>query len=295
MFSAAATHAVSVPRPVPRGGLGHPRRATTATVSLSRQSRRVTTAAASPDTDDVFPNSPSSSAAGDNLAVLLPPGYSHDASSNRIADLSGGTAAFGVAMPNLRPLKEAKNDWLMAMKVGSAVLLGSTVGAIVVHNVQLASQKKEAGIDAVADSIDLGYGFGYGYEYGYAYGRGASLTAPLSRERGWQSRHVFLLFSKHSTSPPRAKTKPENRPRSTNCWIYFQAARKKQNKINMNAAYRCSLELWYCIFFLHELTVAPFCKQGARHDDAARESSDHHASADAPRGKGSNGRASGIG
>lgn len=207
MFSAAATHAVSAPRPVPRGGLGHPRRATTtATVSLSRRSRRVTTAAASPDTDDVFPLSPSSSAAGDNLAVLLPPGYSHDASSNRIADVSGGTAAFGVAMPNLRPLKEAKNDWLMAMKVGSAVLLGSTVGAIVVHNVQLASQKKEAGIDAVADSIDLGYGFGYGYEYGYAYGRGASLTAPLSRERGWQSRRVFLtLFFQTLHLPPESK------------------------------------------------------------------------------------------
>lgn len=209
MFSVAATHSVSAARPVPRGGFGHPRRATTATVRVSHQPRRVTTAAASPNTNDVFSLSPSSSAAGDNLEVLLPPGYSHDASSNRIADVSGGTAAFGVAMPNLRPLKEAKNDWLLTMKVGSAVLLGSAVGAIVVHNVQLALQKKEAGIDAVADSVDLGYGFGYGYEYGYSYGRGASPTTPLSSERGWQSRH-FLFAVFHSPSP-----KSQNQTRDT--------------------------------------------------------------------------------
>jgi len=119
-------------------------------------------------------SSPSSTSASSvpahDLEVLLPPGYTFDTSSaNRIADLSG-TASFGIAMPNLRPLREAKNESLFTMKFGSVFLLSFTVGAILVHNAQLTLRKNEAGIDAVADSTQLGYGFGYGYEYGYEYG-----------------------------------------------------------------------------------------------------------------------------
>ena len=168
----ATSPAASPAKSTSRGCFGQPRRAVTRVVNHQKTTRRVeTTAAAASDTMiSLSSSSSSSTSASGNLEVLLPPGYTHDASTNRIADVSGGTAAFGVAMPNLRPLKEAKNDWLLTMKVGSCVLLGSAVGAIVVHNVQLAVQKKEAGIDAVADSIDLGYGFGFGYEYGYEYG-----------------------------------------------------------------------------------------------------------------------------
>lgn len=108
-----------------------------------------------------------------DLEVLLPPGYVSDGvsdvSANRIADVSR-TASFGIAMPNLRPLREAKNDWLLVMKAGSVLLLGVSVGAIVVHNVKLALEKNEAGIDAGTEAIDLGYGFNFGYDYGYAYG-----------------------------------------------------------------------------------------------------------------------------
>lgn len=152
------------------GGTGLlPRARASAASSRSRCPRRVTAAAAAPHRDSA---SSSSSVAVDaaSLEALLPPGYVHNAATNRIADVSAGTASFGVAMPNLRPLKEAKNEWLFSMKFGSVLLLGGAVAGILAHNVQLAMQKKEAGIDATADSIDLGYGFGYGYDYGYSYG-----------------------------------------------------------------------------------------------------------------------------
>ena len=75
------------------------------------------------------------------------------------------------------------------------------------HNVQLAMQKKEAGIDAVADSIDLGYGFGYGYEYGYEYGQGGGLQCSARRTfhiipqpRPLRSEHFhFSLFAVFSS------------------------------------------------------------------------------------------------
>ena len=190
----SANHTVSTGRLAPRGGLGQLRRARTVRSTYRVRGFAAAAAASSSENGSDALTPTSSAASPANLEVLLPPGYAYDASANRIADVSR-TASFGVAMPNLRPLKEAKNDWLLAMKVGSVVLLGSAVGAIVVHNVQLAMQKEEAGIDATADSINLGYGFGYGYEYGYQYGQGSRAHGSAAQPRSKAQLPHATLFS----------------------------------------------------------------------------------------------------
>jgi hypothetical protein len=126
MLSVAATTRAPAARPAGFGAKaaakGKPYR-TSASVTTTR---RVTAAAASDANYASSSLSSSSSPTNDNIEALLPPGYAYDVQTNRIADV-GGTASFGIAMPNLRPLKEAKNEWLFSMKAGSVVLLGSTV------------------------------------------------------------------------------------------------------------------------------------------------------------------------
>ena len=110
----------------------------------------------------------------DDASRLLPP------TPQRVADVS---RTLSIPLPNIRPLKDTPSSFLLAAKIGSAVMLTTCVGGLVAHDVALAARRAtgedEDGDGAPSRDVsdldwELGYshnyGKGYGYAYGYAYG-----------------------------------------------------------------------------------------------------------------------------
>ena len=68
----------------------------------------------------------------DDASRLLPP------TPQRVADVS---RTLSIPLPNLRPLKDTPSSFLLAAKIGSAVILTTCVGGLVAHNVALAARR----------------------------------------------------------------------------------------------------------------------------------------------------------
>jgi hypothetical protein len=140
MATAAALPAAAASR-VHRRGAPAPTTKTRAPRSTreSRSARRGTSivAAASFSGADNPAAAAGAAAAGASLAPLpLPLGLELSGTgANRIADVSG-TASFGIAMPNLRPLKEQNGSLLGAMYLGSALILSGVAGTLIHSTVQ---------------------------------------------------------------------------------------------------------------------------------------------------------------
>lgn len=102
--------------------------------------------------------------------ALLPPDYhvTQAYEPQKVAELSRYWA-----MPNLRPMKESSDGFLVFLNACSFAILATCAGAVVAHNAALKKETQKSGRVPDVEVADyFGYGFGYGHEYGYRYGFG---------------------------------------------------------------------------------------------------------------------------
>ena len=96
--------------------------------------------------------------------ALLPPDYhvTQAYEPQKVAELSRYWA-----VPNLRPMKESSDGFLVFLNACSFAILATCAGAVVAHNAALKKETQKSGRVPDVEVADyFGYGFGYGHAFG---------------------------------------------------------------------------------------------------------------------------------